>query len=96
VRQDTGAAILASVIIGRTGARRLQAAPAQRAVLTALLRLSHAEPPARDPRHGPPLSLPAAAAARRFAALPPAVRHVWLARHLTALRAGGVSLGQLP
>jgi hypothetical protein len=39
---------------------------------------------------------PANAAARRFAALPGAVRHAWLARHLAALRAGRIGLGQLP
>jgi hypothetical protein len=37
-----------------------------------------------------------AAAARRFGALPAAARHSWLAAHLGALRAGRVSLGQLP
>jgi hypothetical protein len=39
---------------------------------------------------------PAALAARRFAALTPAARHAWLAGHLVALRAGHVSLAQLP
>jgi hypothetical protein len=39
---------------------------------------------------------PAALAARRFAALTPAARHAWLAGHLAALRAGRVSLAQLP
>jgi hypothetical protein len=37
-----------------------------------------------------------AAAAKRFAALPAAARHAWLAAHLAALRAGHVSVGQLP
>jgi len=36
------------------------------------------------------------AAASRFAALPAAVRHAWLAAHLTALRAGRITLAQLP
>jgi hypothetical protein len=35
-------------------------------------------------------------AARRFAALPAAARHAWLAAHLTALRSGQLTLGQLP
>lgn len=35
-------------------------------------------------------------AARRFAALPTATRHAWLAAHLTALRAGQLTLAQLP
>ncbi len=39
---------------------------------------------------------PAAAAARRFAALPAVARHMWLLRHLTALRAGRITLAQLP
>ena len=39
---------------------------------------------------------PAGLAARRFAALTPAARHDWLARHLTALRAGQISLAELP
>ena len=39
---------------------------------------------------------PSYAAARRFAALPGAARHAWLAGHLAALRAGRISLAQLP
>jgi len=39
---------------------------------------------------------PAAQAAKRFAALTPAARHAWLAGHLAALRAGRVTLPQLP
>jgi hypothetical protein len=45
------------------------------------------------PAHYPP---PVAAAAQRLAALPPGARHAWLATHLGALRAGQISLGQLP
>ena len=37
-----------------------------------------------------------AAAVRRFAALPAAARHAWLAAHLAALRAGHITLAQLP
>jgi hypothetical protein len=36
------------------------------------------------------------AAAQRFAALPAAARHAWLAAHLGALRAGHITPGQLP
>jgi hypothetical protein len=36
------------------------------------------------------------AAAQRFAALPAATRHAWLAAHLGALRAGHLSMAQLP
>jgi hypothetical protein len=39
---------------------------------------------------------PAYRAAQRFAALPSATRHTWLVDHLTALRAGRISLRQLP
>jgi len=39
---------------------------------------------------------PAYAAAQRFAALPVAARRAWLTQHLAALRAGRISLGQLP
>jgi len=39
---------------------------------------------------------PAYAAARRFAALPAAARRAWLAQHLAALRAGHITLAQLP
>jgi len=39
---------------------------------------------------------PVAAAARRFAALPAATRHAWLAAHMPALRAGQLTPGQLP
>jgi len=43
-------------------------------------------------RYPPPI----AAAARRFAALPAAARHAWLAAHLAALRAGHLPVAQLP
>ena len=39
---------------------------------------------------------PAYAAAQRFAALAPSARHAWLVQHLTALRAGRITLAQLP
>ena len=46
----------------------------------------------------PPLAAgsPGYAAAQRFAAQPAAVRHAWLKRHLAALRAGQLTLAQLP
>jgi hypothetical protein len=55
--------------------------PAQRAVSAALLNAADRPPDA---------------AARRFAALPAAARHAWLVEHLTALRAGQITLEQLP
>jgi hypothetical protein len=36
------------------------------------------------------------AAAQRFAALSPSARHAWLAVHLTSLRAGTITLAQIP
>jgi len=43
-----------------------------------------------------PATGPVYAAARRLAALSPAARHAWLASHLAALRAGRLTLAQLP
>jgi hypothetical protein len=43
-----------------------------------------------------PPGSPAAVAAQRFAALPAAERHAWLVRDLAALRAGHITLAQLP
>jgi hypothetical protein len=39
---------------------------------------------------------PAYTAARRLAALPASARHAWLVQHLAALRAGQITLAQLP
>jgi hypothetical protein len=39
---------------------------------------------------------PVYTAARRFAALPASVRHAWLTEHLAAIRAGRLTLEQLP
>ncbi|MBV9793634.1 MAG: hypothetical protein JO016_06795 [Actinobacteria bacterium] len=48
-------------------------------------------------RHGPPAAAgPVYAAARRLAALPAASRGAWLTTHLAALRAGQLTLAQLP
>jgi hypothetical protein len=47
----------------------------------------------------PPVVVPGTpeyAAAERFAALPASARHAWLLRHLSALRAGQITLAQLP
>jgi hypothetical protein len=52
---------------------------------------------ARGRPPGPPAATgPVYAAARRFAALPPATRHAWLAAHLGALRSGPLTLEELP
>jgi hypothetical protein len=55
--------------------------------------------PVLDPHHPdgpPPATGPVYDAARRFAALPSATRHTWLAAHLAALRSGQLTLAQLP
>ena len=44
----------------------------------------------------PPTNAAAVAAIRRFAALPAATRHAWLAAHVPALRAGQITLAELP
>ncbi len=52
---------------------------------------------AAGPADGPPSATgPVYDAARRFAALPGTTRHAWLAAHLAALRAGQLTLAQLP
>ena len=99
VRSSAGPAIVASVTGDGPGAT-----PAQRAVAAAL-RTSAGLPEAvlrsAPPRQRPngaivPLPVPVQAAARRFAALPAPARHAWLVRHLAALRAGRITLAQLP
>ncbi len=60
-----------------------------------LLRLGPVGVP--QPAAGPgPARGPVYAAARRLAALPAPARRAWLARHLAALRAGRLTLAQLP
>ena len=68
--------------------------PAQQAVVSALLTAAGVSAQAQD-LNGPPAPQ-VAAAANRFAALSPAARHAWLAAHLTALRAGHITLAQIP
>jgi hypothetical protein len=77
-----------------------QGTPAQQAVALALLQDSGVQvQPGCS--YGQAFCAPAPGTAqylafRRFAALPAANRHAWLAAHLTALRAGRVTLAQLP
>jgi hypothetical protein len=52
--------------------------------------------PSNGPHPGTTYPPQIAAAAQRFAALPAAARHAWLASHLTALRAGQLTPAQLP
>jgi hypothetical protein len=103
LRSSARPAIVASVTGDGPGA-----SAAQQAVTAALMMA--AGRPAQGPPSGipptggeprmQPLVLapgsPAYAAARRFAALSASARHTWLVRHLAALRAGRVTLAQLP
>jgi hypothetical protein len=95
-------AIMASVV-GSGGQLKT---PAQMAVAAGLLKaagvplLTPAETAAGTGPGNGALALPPGSAiyraALRFAALPAAVRHAWLLRHLPALRTGHLTLTQLP
>jgi hypothetical protein len=99
--EGLGLTLASDVILGGDG-QNSGAGPsqAQLAVIAGSVRF----PPIVESRDLAPLygqqlpepGSPAAFAARRFAALTPAVRHAWLAGHLAALQAGRVSLAQLP
>jgi hypothetical protein len=75
---------------------------AQQAVEDALLTAAGSQP--QDPisqmsvngKPSPGTSAAVSAAARRFAALRSSARHAWLAAHLAALRAGTITLAQIP
>ncbi len=99
VQSTAGPALVASVVGDNPGVT-----PAQRAVAAAL-RTSAGLPeavlrsaPTRQRPDGAivPLPVPVQAAARRFAAIPAPARHAWLVRHLATLRAGRITLAQLP
>lgn len=103
------AATYGPLIVARVIGDGPAASPAQNAVAAALLMAIGQGSPATDqPPAGTgggldPASAPAVmpgtpeyAAAQRFAALPESARHGWLLRHLAALRAGQVTLAQLP
>jgi hypothetical protein len=81
LRTNTARDILNSVI----GGDRRETTDAQQAVAEAILKTSTL-----------PSGTPVATAAQRFAALPPAARHAWLAQHVAALRAGQITLAELP
>jgi hypothetical protein len=88
------------------GAGNGSGSPVQQAVQAALLQgagIPFAAQPRlvaatkNSPGPGPgPATGPVYAAARRLATLPAAARHAWLAAHLAALRAGRLTLKELP
>jgi hypothetical protein len=105
---DTRNLIVTAFVTNRPGVlQQPVGTPAQQAVEITLLRGAGVEldsqgRSARGPG-GPPSGSAAAkqlagiaAAVDRFGALPASVRHAWLATHLAALRAGHVTLAQLP
>jgi uncharacterized membrane protein YgcG len=101
--------LLDSFVTGR--ARTLTAAlqggpasldPAQQAVMNGLMLAVGTQPPPpllqAPPNGSPPTETPSdiSAAASRFASLPESARHAWLLTHLAALRAGHVTLAEIP
>lgn len=100
---------LAATVVGvpsRSAGAPAIADPAQQAVIATLTRITalrvavvqngNPDPLGPFARLLPASGSPAAAAAARFAAWPAANQHAWLAAHLPALRAGRISLAQLP
>jgi hypothetical protein len=85
---------VAAFIAGPGGFTRQGGTPAQQAVQAALLKAIGSQWDSPGPGNGPHPEM--AQAVTRFAALPDATRHAWLAGHLAALRAGHISLAQLP
>ncbi len=76
---------------------RVGIGPAQQAIAGALAQVMRLD--VRDRESDsllPAPGSPAAAAAQRFAALPAATRHDWLMTHVEALRAGQITLAEIP
>jgi hypothetical protein len=97
LRSTAGPAIVASVIGDGPSASQAQHAVA--AALKMSADLPQSPPPApgmQQPAATVPLPTPVRSAAQRFAALPAPARHAWLVKHLAALRAGRITLAQLP
>jgi hypothetical protein len=69
---------------------------AQQAVVSALLTAAGSPASSQAIAFGGPPAPRISAAADRFAALSASARHAWLAAYLTALRAGRITLAQIP
>jgi hypothetical protein len=80
-----------AVLFGVTASQHAGGDPAQQAVELGLLQAGGSDAGAAWQ-----VALGVAAAAGRFAALPAASRHAWLATHLAALRAARITMEQLP
>jgi hypothetical protein len=96
VRTETGPEIIAGLV-----GNGPVASPAQQAVAGALMKVAGLRLPIQAPGRGAPAqepdrAAPVVAASRRFEALPAQARRTWLRRHLAALRAGRISLRELP
>jgi hypothetical protein len=97
VRSSAGPAIVASVIGDGPGASQAQQAVATALGMSAgLPQSSPSAPGMRRLNTIVPLPVPVRSAAERFAALSTSTRHAWLVQHLSALRAGRITLAQLP
>jgi hypothetical protein len=71
--------------------------PAQQAVVNGLLKAIGSQPYPTGPDTGPSAQQARiTAAAARFAALPAGTRHAWLVANLAALKAGHLTLAQVP
>jgi hypothetical protein len=74
--------------------------PAQQAVIVALMGAVgshvHVFPGGDGVKVGGPSAMQITVAGQRFGSLAPAARHAWLVTHLAALRAGTITLAQLP
>ena len=94
---------------GGPGAEATAGSPAQQAIAAALVKAAgiplatpggprgfRARPEPPPALLMPPAGSAAYAAVQRFAALPAATRHAWLAAHLAALRAGHITVAQIP
>jgi hypothetical protein len=86
-----------------TGLKQNNGSTAQQAVEDGLLRALGSQPyPVGGPGNGPGAQQfqqqqnEVTAAAAKFAALPAATRHAWLAANLAALKAGTITVAQLP